>query len=142
MQYVNISERYGNDDLVTLADYREISPDTTFQERPDGIYEQRFEMAEDGDGEPFVTNVRWEKVAEVFQQRIYSAPMVNEYGTDYGTAYYVIADSYGDALKFLRDDGKDTNGTAGWQIDVDFGPEQPPEDWADQWDGRIQNPRS
>lgn len=37
--YINISDRYGDPEAVTLADYQEITPDGQFEERSDGIYE-------------------------------------------------------------------------------------------------------
>jgi hypothetical protein len=38
--FINISERYGEAELVTLADYRELNPDGIFEEKPDQIIEQ------------------------------------------------------------------------------------------------------
>ena len=38
-QFVNVSERYGNAEIATLADYWELNPEGQFEVRPDGIYE-------------------------------------------------------------------------------------------------------
>lgn len=45
-QYFNISERYGDYVVVTLADYQELNPDGNFEERADGIYEGSEKVAE------------------------------------------------------------------------------------------------
>lgn len=37
--FINTSERYGNAELVTISDYRELNPDGEFEQRADGIYE-------------------------------------------------------------------------------------------------------
>jgi hypothetical protein len=37
--FMNISERYGNRELATISDYRELNPEGEFEQRGDGIYE-------------------------------------------------------------------------------------------------------
>jgi hypothetical protein len=37
--FINTSERYGDWELVTISDYRELDPDGDFEQRADGIYE-------------------------------------------------------------------------------------------------------
>jgi hypothetical protein len=36
---MNTSERYGNRELATISDYRELNPEGEFEQRADGIYE-------------------------------------------------------------------------------------------------------
>lgn len=101
MQYINISERYGNAELATIDEYRQLNPGATFEARPDGIYEQRFEMAEDGDGKPFVTNVRWERVGSVIGDTV----TVDADGED----FYTLSRAWRFYRGALRADGGDAD---------------------------------
>lgn len=85
-QYVNMDERYGNAETVTIEDYRELNVDGTFEVRADGIYEEVWDEAEaEDDGKPFRVNVRWHKVARLAgMTREEARKMVSFYG---GTVY-------------------------------------------------------
>jgi hypothetical protein len=37
--FMNINERYGNRELATISDYRELNPEGEFEQRANGIYE-------------------------------------------------------------------------------------------------------
>lgn len=43
--YVNDDERYGDAEIVTIEDYRELNPDGDFSQNSDGIYEDGVQIA-------------------------------------------------------------------------------------------------
>jgi hypothetical protein len=46
MNYINVSDRYGDAVAVTIGDYQELNPSGNFETRPDGIYEDGEQIAE------------------------------------------------------------------------------------------------